>query len=112
EHDLHELPYHPETFLTEQQRADPAIAALVQEKLAWVQQQLPKGERRERHQAITRLNAQLQQQLASVTQQLEQRRVELAAQLEHERLLSSREYSFCTFDETLPKELLQLAAAV
>ncbi len=110
EHDLHELPYHPETFLSDEQRADPAIAALAQEKLAWVQQQLPKGERRERHQAITRLNAQLRQQLEPVATQLEQRREALAAQLDLERLLSSREYWFCTFDETLPQELRQLAS--
>jgi hypothetical protein len=47
--------------------------------------------------------------LDAVATQLEQRRAELAARLDLERLLSSREYSFCTFDETLPQELRQLA---
>jgi hypothetical protein len=106
EHQLRELPFHPERFA----RADTAdFEALRAEKEKLITDPPPKGQRKAWHQAIARLNERLSPFAAAPQQELLQQRDELAQQLQRAETLGAREFSFCLFDESLIDSLKRLA---
>lgn len=107
EHDLRELPYHPDVVLRD--AADATVCRLLAERARWIDLQLPKGQRRARHEAITDLNARLAAYSQGVARVWEHKRTELTTRLRHEQLVASREFSFCLYDDRLPELLLKLA---
>jgi hypothetical protein len=107
EHHLRELPYHPDVVLRDE--ADATVRDLLAERTRWIEMQLPKGQRRARHEAITGINTRLAPYLEDVRRRLDNERNQLAAKLRQEQLVGSREFSFCLFDDRLPELLLNLA---
>ncbi len=110
-HDLRELPFHPETYLTDAQRNASTIAHWIAEKQHWLALDLPQGTRKARHQAIVALNQQLLGALDAQRAQLSQALADATRAARQRALLSSREFSFCLYSaETLPRQLLDLSA--
>jgi hypothetical protein len=113
EHELRELNYHPERFIDAgQSPAASEIGRLTAAKRHWIETQLPRGERAERHREIGRLNRQLLSHAGSRRQQLLNERARLSAELRKKTLLGSREFAFCLFPEqTLRQLLLELSGS-
>ncbi len=108
---LREWQFHPETFIDGRLAPDSPAAKLTEEKRRWVAQEPPRGERRERHLQIARLNQSLQQLVEPARQRLFGQRARLVEELRRQRLLGAREFSFCLFpQETLCSLLLELCA--
>lgn len=105
DHALRELPYHPETIAC----PEPRFLALREEKRALVLDPPPQGQRKAWHDRITALNAQLEPYTHAVAARYAQERVQLRAQLQHETVFGSREFSFCLFGLQLIDELKRLA---
>ncbi len=95
EQQLRELRYHPEQYVSYSPEAAPYIEA----KRRWLATEPPRGARRERHLGIEQANAALQPFVEPLRRQLEQEREALQRALQKERLLASREFSFCLFPE-------------
>lgn len=95
EHQLRELRYHPEQHLD----SSPAAAPHIEAKRRWLATDPPRGARRERHVGIEQANAALQPLVEPLRGRLEQEREELQQILRTERLLASREFSFCLFPQ-------------
>lgn len=105
---LREFRFHPERHLAQ----SPEIDALVKEKLAWIAQDLPRGQRGQRHTQIDRVNLALQAHLAERSRKLSGELTEANARLRQHQPLASREFSFCLFSEaTLRPLLLELSAS-
>ena len=104
---LRQMRFHPELFI-ESAADDAQSQQLVQEKRAWVAQDLPVGQRLSRHQAITGINGRLQNHIGDRQNALEQQIGDLREKQTLAQLLNSREYSFCLLDRKLPAELQQL----
>ena len=102
-----DLRFHPERCLVPSEEA----ARLASEKQAWIQKDPPRGHRLERHRAIQRINAALQQHVAADPAPLAARLAELTAELRHEVQFASREFSFCLFPEHVLRPLLRCARA-
>lgn len=104
---LRELTYDPG------QHIDPSnsqAAALAAERAAWVAKELPKGQRRERHGALRRLDDALQPFVAERRRELTSERQRVAEELRRSQVLASREFAFCLFPEDfLRKQLLDFA---
>jgi hypothetical protein len=107
EHELGEFRFHPERYIDAARQ--PELAELAHAKQRLLAQPPPKGERKAWHQALAAINEQLVQALPDVQQRLQAQWEALSAQLQRERILGSREFSFCLFDERLPQELKRLA---
>lgn len=105
DHVLRELPYHPETIAC----SEPRFLALREEKRALVLDPPPQGRRKVWHDRITALNAQLEPYTHEMAARYAQERAQLRAQLQHETVFGSREFSFCLFGPQLIGELMQLA---
>jgi hypothetical protein len=99
---IREMVYHPDRFVERTSETD----ALTEQKKRWVEADLPRGERKERHGEITRLNLALQPFLEDQRTKLLEEQRRLAALCRNERLLGSREFSFCLFSEKTLKPLL------
>jgi hypothetical protein len=99
---LRELKYHPERHLDEPP-GSPAdteeISQIVSNKRLWVDRHLPRGQRRTRHREISQANDQLQPFVARKRVKLTVERKRLVEALRNHRLLASREYAFCLFEE-------------
>lgn len=110
--DLRHVEFHPERFLAAGDRvANPKVRELVEEKRRWIAAGWPSGQRAQRHREITRINVALQPFVAARLAELRQRRKWLSQHLDAERILASREFSYCLFPEkTLRPLLLELSA--
>lgn len=108
---LRELTYNPQRHAESNDSAtQDVVTQLIQEKKQWLEMQLPRGQRLERHQQITRLNSQLKKYVSQKRRHLLDRRDELSTALRKEAILASREYSYCLFPEkTLRPLLLELS---
>jgi hypothetical protein len=105
---LRELRYHPERHAP----STTEVAELASAKRRWIEQNLPRGQRRARHRAIEDINFQLRPWVEPLRQRLEQERQELSSRLHDAQLLGSREFSFCLFPEQqLRSLLLELSCA-
>lgn len=102
-----DLPYHdlhPDGQLHSD--VDHAVPLAVA-KHRWIQTDLPRGQRRQRHREICRINEALQPFVAVQRQQLQQRRQHLMATLRRKKLLASRQFAFCLFPEATLRPVLQ-----
>jgi len=97
-----EFRYHPERHVRQLPEAD----RLVAEKNEWIQRQLPKGHRKERHENIDRVNSALRNLLASEDAELSSELDRLAVHLRREAPFASREFPFCLFSQEILRPLL------
>ena len=105
---LREHRFHPERHVTQ----SPEVDRLVEEKNEWIQRQLPKGHRAERHRNIEEVNIALQDRLSVESARLSEELDHLSMELRRELPFASREFSFCLFsEETLRPLLLDLSRA-
>jgi hypothetical protein len=108
DHLLRELRYHPEQHLD---GSTPEAAAHVEEKRRWLAAAGPHVPARSRHQGIEGANAALQAFVEPQRRRLQDERQRLLEDLRKERLLGSREFSFCLFPrDDLPARLHRLLA--
>lgn len=104
--ELREMRYHPERFLPD----TPEVRPHVEQKQAWLAAAPPRRRRKARHEGIESSNRALQPYLQTRREHCLEARRALEAEMRRERLLASREFSFCLFPETgLPKTLLELS---
>ena len=100
---LRKLRYHPEHHLDLDDRSsaqnEETAARWVASKQQWLDTQLPRGQRKQRHLAICQANEALQTFVAAKRQLLEKEHEQLAGQLRKNLILGSREYAFCLFSE-------------
>ncbi|HTN74636.1 MAG TPA: hypothetical protein VL096_05295, partial [Pirellulaceae bacterium] len=88
----------------------PQVAGDLAEKQCQIALKLPKGERRSRHLAITRLNARLSDHLVETRLRLREEYELATSQWQQAQLLGSREFAFCLFPEaSLRSQLLDLS---
>lgn len=92
--------FHPERHL----ETTPVTKPLIEEKQKWIHDDTPNL--RQRHEAIRRLNDTLSGFLREKQAQTADRTVQLAASLARERVLGSREFSFCLFSSGTLQPLL------
>jgi hypothetical protein len=100
-----ELRFHPEEHVDQTQ---PTVQELVQRKQHWLNQSIPRGQRGERHRQIEYCNQQLRQYARPSEPEITAEYQQLTAQVERNRILRSREYSFCLFPESLLDDLAKL----
>lgn len=104
--ELRALRFHPERFLAE----DRSAAKWIAEKAEWIQREPPRGQRRERHRHLVRLNQALHQRLAGREADCLARIEQLRLEERRYRQLASREFSFGLFPErSLRGPLLELS---
>ncbi len=105
---LREFRYHPERHV----ERSPEVDHLVAHKAEWIHEQLPKGQRKERHLNIEKANLALRDLLSSDETKATDTLDRLAFELRRELPFASREFSFCLFsEETLRPLLLDLCGA-
>jgi len=95
-----EFRYHPERHLESTTTTKPLIEA----KQKWIQDNIASP--RQRHDAISRLNNTLAGLLLKKQTQTAERTEQVIASLARERILGSREYSFCLFSQATLQPLL------
>lgn len=103
---LRELAFHPETQL---RNSDPASVEIVARKRHWIESNLPKGHRLERHRAIEKCNDLLQPYVQSQREQLTSSLAETSKKIRTGQILDSREFSFCLFPAELMQQLRSLS---
>lgn len=104
---LRELRFHPEKHIDS---PDERATELIATKKSWIAQHQPSGQNKQRHDAITQCNEQLQPYIAAQAEQIRQQQDQVRSLLSRSRILDSRAYSFCCFDESLITELKKLAS--
>jgi hypothetical protein len=103
EQHLRELRFHPEQHVDS---SLPNVAKLCESKRQWISNDAPRGSLHERHLAIQQVNAALQPYVEGQRTRLEHERQESSEILRRDRVLASREFSFCLFpDDYLPAAL-------
>lgn len=95
-----EFRFHPERHL----EPTPATQPLIEEKQKWIHDETP--DLRKRHEAIYRLNGRLAGFLREKEAQTAARMREVAERLKRERIVGSREFSFCLFSSATLQALL------
>ena len=106
ENHLRDLDFHPEKFLV-----NPSSDSLnwIKRKEKWIQTELPRKSRLERHQKIVECNQQLGTLLVDAKRNAKKQLSELKLEFENQKILNSRELSFCIFDGELVTKLAELA---
>jgi hypothetical protein len=106
--ELRRLTWQPERFLGEVADSAPAGEAqtLAAEKRRWIATVPTPDNYRQRFLAIRNLNEQLQSRLADQRAELQRLREAAVRQQGTEKVLSSREYSFCLFPENILRDFL------
>ncbi len=105
ESQLRGLEFQPERFL---ESGQPRATEIVARKWDWIDRELPRGQRQQRHAGIVECNRQLQPFVQRKKTEFEEMIKQLEEQLETCRILGSREFSFCLFDESLCADLDKL----
>ncbi len=101
---LREIEFHPETLLDDQARH--SAAGPIADKREWIEKEnVPGTDQRRRHRRIVASNQQMQPLLGDRRNALQDRRSQLAHEKRANRILGSREFSFCLFPESLPDQL-------
>lgn len=101
--ELRELRFHPERFIDAGDREARAMAAAKED---WIEQSLPRGTRRERHEQIAAINMALQPYVDRRRRQRLEDQLALYDRLQEERVSSRRDYSFCIYPEEYLREAL------
>jgi len=99
---LREFRFHPEQYLdpsVEEGGSVHSVAGLLAKKRRWIEMQLPRGRRLQRHREIVQVNEALQPFLAEKRRKLRSQRARLVKGLRNEAIFGSREYAFCLFPE-------------
>lgn len=96
---LRQMYYQPDRFVD----STAGSTSLVDEKRRWIDTELPRGQRKQRHTEITRINASLRELVEPQRQRLLKQHQEAQQDYRRDRLLASREFSFCLF----PRKTLQ-----
>ena len=107
--ELRELSYHPEKYLTANHLLDGAAAvagALIHEKQRWIGTPVTQENAYSRWNALRCINDQLQPWVAQRRQQVLELQSQTQRMLRHEKVLGSREYSFCLYPESYLKDFL------
>ncbi|MGE0756046.1 MAG: hypothetical protein AB7F89_10460 [Pirellulaceae bacterium] len=99
---LRDLRFNPDRHVAVSPETRPWIEA----KRAALAMQPPPASLRQRHTAIERANAALQQAVTPLRERLQAQRDQLATRTRHDRLLASREFAFCLFPATTLQALL------
>lgn len=95
---LRDLEYHPEQFLdSNDNRHDGDVAAIVTAKQRWLQTPKTLENARERHLGITAANQKLRPFVEQLRQQIVSEIAEMRQRKRVEKILLSREYSFCLY---------------
>ena len=123
-HELREMAYHPERYLTGgadilvcperlgaegrqgRQECLPSAVDLIAAKQRWIETAQTRGNARQRCQAIRQINAALQPRLEDHRRRLIERQAEIARILRAEGILAWREYVFCLYPEATLREFL------
>ena len=100
---IRQLRFHPEKYIEPSQPADELIAR----KQAAVDD--AQMNRLDRHREIERANRLLQPCVAEHVESLTEELNQVSADLQNSRILNSREFSFCLFDESLIDDLKRLS---
>jgi hypothetical protein len=79
---------------------------LIEEKRRWLANPQPPGDGRQRHGALVRINAALQDHVADRRAELVSQRERIQEWLRQDRILGSREFAFCLFPEASLRRLL------
>lgn len=103
-HELRELDYHPERFVS---NGDAAVVATVADKSRWLATEKTLANASARHQAIVGANAALQSFVAPQREELLHERERLERRFAVASILDSREYSFCLFPREHFERLLR-----
>ncbi len=105
---LRQLQFNPENLAEDMVGAAPLVA----EKIRWLQNTLPRGQRRPRHIELQRINSALQPFVVDLRAKLLQERDQLLARHREHRVLTSRDYPFCLFPlQRLVDRLLEVLSA-
>lgn len=99
---LRDLEFHPENHISSPGKD---AAESIERKRLWIRQYDPSGSNQERHDTITKCNERLQPYVASIASEIKERISVAKKGLARSRVLGSRAYSFCCFDEVLVDEL-------
>jgi hypothetical protein len=94
---LRELEYHPERFIQTNGEAPADAAELVVAKRRWVETAKTPENASERHRGIVAANVALQPFVATLRERVEREQVEVEQLRRGEKILRSREYSFCLY---------------
>lgn len=94
---LRDMYQHPERHISSESRTDDQVSTLLKTKQAWVDADLPRGHRLERHLAIVAANESLRAYLQEKTEIQKKVLSDLQSRLAASRILASREWSFCLF---------------
>lgn len=103
---LRELRFHPEKHITSNSSS---VQATINAKRAWIKRDLPRGMRKDRHDAITNCNEQLQSLTHDVAESVVSRQQSNRLRLARTRILDARGYTFSCFGEEIVDELKSLA---
>jgi hypothetical protein len=103
--------FHPERFINSSEINSSAIDS--SEVESWVSKKMEaiadaSSDRKERHHEIETANRMLQPFVSDDVKALESELAEVREKIETSRVLNSREFSFCLFDESLVEELRRL----
>jgi hypothetical protein len=99
---LREFRFQPERHVV----TNDEVQGWIAEKRSWISRELPRGQRRVRHQEIERLNAQLGAALEPERERIAVQAAAWSADLRRQTSLASREFSFCLFAEDKLRPLL------
>jgi hypothetical protein len=113
--ELRELTYHPEKYLPAEfllgGSAIAGAAALVEEKQRWIRAPVTRENAYARWNSLRRINDELQPWVAQRRQEVLELQSQMQRALRHEKVLGSREYSFCLYPETYLREFLSALPA-
>lgn len=99
-HELRDLHYNPQRYLSKEQQSIPALKSLVEVKQTWMRSAPGSTEeRRRRYQELRRITGQLRQCVAGRERALERDLGICRHQLRANDLLRRRDYAFCLFPE-------------
>lgn len=98
---LRELSYHPEQFFDFNGNASAGktseASEIVAEKRRWLQMPMTPQNAQQRHRAIVGANESLQPYVATIREQIERERDDIEQRKRGDKILRSREYSFCLY---------------
>ena len=103
---VRDLKFHPESHINV---PSPDVRDLIQQKRDWTIGQHKNERSKQKHEAITGLNAQLSRHTDVDPDEVLKTRSQQLQQVRAGEILDSREYSFCLFPESLTEELQSLA---
>ena len=109
---LRDLWFHPDRHVVDRRDSSPSDRQLTEQKQTLVVSRPPAGGRREWHQQLEAVNAQLRQSVAPTRSLLQQERARLMNQHQIDAVMGARDHSFALFAENrLKPVLLDLSGA-